>query len=123
MCHYLEIIEDTETNKKYKNEMSAEEVKKTISKLPRFSLITFTGGEAFMKNDEMVLTLDDFAVFVANWNNKVDNIKSIKSVLNIGYDSMVFVDDNPVERELVKSNSQLWQNLGPCKNQHFFFGS
>jgi len=53
MCHYLEIIEDTENNKKYKNEMSAEEVKKAISKLPRFSLITFTGGEAFMKNDFM----------------------------------------------------------------------
>ena len=53
MCHYLEIIEDTETNKKYKNELSAGEVKKAISKLPRFTLITFTGGEAFMKNDFM----------------------------------------------------------------------
>ena len=53
MCHYLEIIEETESNKTYKNEMSAEEVKKAISKLPRFSLITFTGGEAFMKSDFM----------------------------------------------------------------------
>ena len=53
MCHYLEIIEDTETNKKYKYEQSAGEVKKAISKLPRFTLITFTGGEAFMKNDFM----------------------------------------------------------------------
>jgi MoaA/NifB/PqqE/SkfB family radical SAM enzyme len=53
MCHYLEIIEDTESNKTYSNEMSSEEVKKAISSLPRFSLITFTGGEAFMKNDFM----------------------------------------------------------------------
>ena len=53
MCHYLEIIDETETNHSYKNEMSSEEVKKAISKLPRFSLITFTGGEAFMKSDFM----------------------------------------------------------------------
>ena len=53
MCHYLEIIEETETKKTYTNEMSSEEVKKAISKLPRFSLITFTGGEAFMKSDFM----------------------------------------------------------------------
>jgi MoaA/NifB/PqqE/SkfB family radical SAM enzyme len=53
MCHYLEIIEETETKQTYKNEMSGEDVKKAISKLPRFSLITFTGGEAFMKNDFM----------------------------------------------------------------------
>lgn len=53
MCHYLEIIENTETNKTYRNEMSAREVKNAISKLPRFSLVTFTGGEAFMKSDFM----------------------------------------------------------------------
>lgn len=53
MCHYLEIIEETESKQTYKNEMSSEEVKKAIAKLPRFSLITFTGGEAFMKSDFM----------------------------------------------------------------------
>jgi MoaA/NifB/PqqE/SkfB family radical SAM enzyme len=53
MCHYLEIIEETESQKTYSNEMSSEEVKQAISKLPRFSLITFTGGEAFMKSDFM----------------------------------------------------------------------
>lgn len=60
MCHYLEIIDDTETNRTYKNEMSADEVKRAISKLPRFSLITFTGGEAFMKSDFMEIL--EFAV-------------------------------------------------------------
>ena len=60
MCHFLEIIEDTEKNRKYKNEMSADEVKKVISKLPRHAIITFTGGEAFMKNDFMEIF--DYAV-------------------------------------------------------------
>jgi len=63
-----------------------------------------TAEEPFLKHSEMVLSLNDFAIFVANWNNKVDNIKYIKSVLNIGYDSMVFIDDNPAERDLVLSN-------------------
>lgn len=53
MCHYLEIIEDTEKNRKYKNELSTEQVKRAIAALPRFTLITFTGGEAFMKTDFM----------------------------------------------------------------------
>ncbi|MEE9258137.1 MAG: radical SAM protein [Nitrospinaceae bacterium] len=53
MCHYLEIIEDTESNRTYKNELSAAEVKKIIATLPRFALITFTGGEAIMKSDFM----------------------------------------------------------------------
>jgi FkbH-like protein len=58
--------------------------------------------EPFMKHPDMVLHLDDFAIFVANWNNKVDNIRYIQSVLNIGFNSMVFLDDNPFEREMVK---------------------
>ena len=60
--------------------------------------------EAFLRNTEMVLKLDDISVFVANWNNKADNIRSIQSTLNIGYNSMVFLDDNPVERQIVKDN-------------------
>jgi FkbH-like protein len=52
----------------------------------------------------MVLKLDDIAVFVANWNNKADNIRYIQSVLNIGFDSLVFLDDNPVERSIVREN-------------------
>lgn len=59
--------------------------------------------EPFLKHPEMVLRLDDIAVFVANWENKVDNIKHIQSVLNIGFDSMVFLDDNPFERNMVRA--------------------
>lgn len=60
--------------------------------------------EPFEKHPEMVLSLDDIAVFVANWENKADNIKYIQSILNIGFDSMVFLDDNPVEREMVRTH-------------------
>ncbi len=58
--------------------------------------------EPFEKHPDMQLRLEDIALFVANWNNKVDNIRYIQSVLNIGFDSMVFLDDNPFEREMVK---------------------
>lgn len=60
--------------------------------------------EAFEKNPEMVLKLDDFAVFIANWDNKADNIRRIQKILNIGFDSMVFIDDNPFERNIVRDH-------------------
>jgi len=56
----------------------------------------------FEKHPEMVLKLEDIAMFVANWNDKADNIRQIREVLNIGIDSMVFLDDNPFERNLVR---------------------
>ena len=60
--------------------------------------------EPFEKHPDMVLRLDDIAVFMANWENKADNIRQIQSVLNIGFDSMVFLDDNPFERNIVREN-------------------
>ena len=51
-----------------------------------------------------VLRLEDFAVFTANWGNKADNIRDIAATLNIGLDSLVFVDDNPMERDLVRQH-------------------
>lgn len=62
--------------------------------------------EPFEKNPEMVLRLDDISVFIANWENKADNIRTIQSILNIGFDSMVFIDDNPFERNMVRENIQ-----------------
>ncbi len=59
--------------------------------------------EAFSVRAEMVLGLDDFAVFQANWGNKADNIRLIAKALNIGTDALVFVDDNPAERALVRA--------------------
>ena len=60
--------------------------------------------EPFEKHPDMVLRLSDISVFIANWDNKVDNIHQIQSILNIGFDSMVFLDDNPFERNIVKEN-------------------
>ena len=56
----------------------------------------------FEKHPDMVLRLDDIAVFVANWENKVDNIRHIQAVLNVGFDSMVYLDDSAFERQMVK---------------------
>ena len=63
-----------------------------------------TAKEPFVKHPDMVLKLDDIAVFQANWETKVDNIRTIQSILNIGFDSMVFLDDNPFERNIVREN-------------------
>jgi len=60
--------------------------------------------EPFEKHPDMVLHLDDIAIFVANWDNKVDNIRQIQQTLNIGFDSMIFLDDNPFERNIVREN-------------------
>ena len=62
--------------------------------------------EPFEKHPDMVLRLDDISVFVANWKNKVENIHLIQKTLNIGFDSMVFLDDNPAERSIVRENIQ-----------------
>jgi FkbH-like protein len=50
----------------------------------------------------MVLREEHFAAVRINWNNKADNIAEIAEELNIGLDSLVFLDDNPNERELVR---------------------
>lgn len=58
--------------------------------------------EPFEKNQNMLLKLDDIASFQANWDDKVTNIKRVAKELNIGTDSLVFFDDNPAEREIVR---------------------
>lgn len=60
--------------------------------------------EPFEKHPDMVLRLGDIAVFMANWETKVDNIRAIQQILNIGFDSMVFLDDNPFERNIVREH-------------------
>ena len=59
--------------------------------------------EPFEKHPEMVLRLEDISMFVANWEDKASNIRTIQKTLNIGMDSLVFLDDNPFERNLVRS--------------------
>lgn len=56
----------------------------------------------FQKHPGMVLKEEHIAVFIANWDDKASNIRRIREILNIGFDSMVFLDDSPFERNLVR---------------------
>lgn len=59
--------------------------------------------QVFSQREDMVLQLDDFVSLKINWKSKVENIKEIARELNVGLDSMVFVDDDPFEREQIKA--------------------
>ena len=59
--------------------------------------------EAIREHPDMVLREDDFVIIKANWEPKPVNIENIAKELNIGLDSLVFIDDNPIERESVKN--------------------
>jgi FkbH-like protein len=56
----------------------------------------------FRKHPEMLLRENDFAVFHANWEDKATNLKAIAAELSLGLESLVFLDDNPAERSLVR---------------------
>jgi FkbH-like protein len=56
----------------------------------------------FKEHPEMLLKLDHISVFQANWNDKATNIQAISDELSLGLDAMVFLDDNPAERGLVR---------------------
>lgn len=58
--------------------------------------------EVFEKHPEMVLRLEHFAAFKANWDPKSDNLQRIADELRLGLDSFVFADDNPAEIEIVR---------------------
>ncbi|HUZ62656.1 MAG TPA: HAD-IIIC family phosphatase [Acetobacteraceae bacterium] len=58
--------------------------------------------EPFERHPEMLLRRAHIASFVANWSDKPANIRAIAEELNIGLDALVFVDDNPFERALVR---------------------
>ena len=59
---------------------------------------------AGLKRPDSVLKPEDFIVIKANWNPKDMNTREIASELNIGADALVFVDDNPAEREIVSAS-------------------
>lgn len=50
----------------------------------------------------MQLREDNFAAIKINWNDKVSNLREIADEINIGLDSLVFFDDDPVNREYVR---------------------
>ena len=60
-----------------------------------------TAMEAIKSHPDMILREDDFVNIKIDWNPKSDNILRISQELNIGLDSLVFIDDNPAEIEIV----------------------
>lgn len=56
----------------------------------------------FQKHPDMRITLDDVVVFEASWDDKPSVLTRIAATLNVGLDALVFVDDNPVERDAVR---------------------
>jgi FkbH-like protein len=56
----------------------------------------------FKAHPDMLLREEHFAVFQANWNDKATNIRAIAAELSLGLDSMVLLDDNPFERNLIR---------------------
>jgi FkbH-like protein len=58
--------------------------------------------EAFERHPGMAIRMDDIACFMANWDDKATNLGRIAEQLNIGLNSLVFVDDNPVERSIIR---------------------
>jgi FkbH-like protein len=57
----------------------------------------------FREHKDMILREDHIACFVANWTDKAANLRTIASTLNIGLDALVFLDDNPAERDIIRS--------------------
>lgn len=57
--------------------------------------------QAFRDHPAMVLREDDIACFIANFDDKASNLRQIAQTLNVALDSLVFADDNPVERAWV----------------------
>jgi FkbH-like protein len=58
--------------------------------------------EVFEQHPETRLHRSDFAAFIANWEDKPSNLRALAKTLDIGLEEIVFVDDNPVEREVVR---------------------
>src|SRR5690606_22010145 len=60
--------------------------------------------EMFERDPHMQIKLEDVVLIMANWNPKDDNIRQIAKSLNIGLDSLVFIDDSPFERQRVRES-------------------
>jgi FkbH-like protein len=63
----------------------------------------FKNAKEGFEHPDSILKYDDFISFKANWEPKHENIMDIAKEINIGTDSLVFIDDNPVERDIVLS--------------------
>lgn len=71
-------------------------------------------------NEDCLIKTKDFAIIKSNWEDKAKNILEISKELNIGLDAIVFFDDNPVEREWVKSKLPEVNVIDVPENPIFF---
>ena len=62
----------------------------------------FDTAKSGFDHPDSILKFDDFTAFKANWDPKSKNLHEIAKEINIGLDSLVFIDDNPVERDIVR---------------------
>jgi HAD superfamily phosphatase (TIGR01681 family) len=67
--------------------------------------------EVLEEHPGMILRPRHFAALRINWNDKAENLREIAAELNIGIDSLAFLDDNPVERERVPGSYCLARNF------------
>ena len=81
----------------------AKELKQRGVTLAACSKNNFKNAKEGFEHPESILKFDDFTSFKANWNPKHQNIIEIAKEINIGIDSLIFIDDNPVERDIVFS--------------------
>lgn len=91
-----------------------QEFQKNIKKLKDFGIIlavnsknNYADALKGLEHNSSILKKDDFIIIKANWNNKNENLLEIAQELNIADDSLVFIDDNPVERDLVKTTTKV----------------
>ena len=75
-----------------------------------------------LRNKSNILKEEDFSIIKANWKNKAENILAISKQLNIGLDSIVFVDDSNFERELVRNQLPTVEvpNIGDEPEKYIF---
>lgn len=83
---------------------------KKIKKLKNLGILlavcsknNYKDGIKGLNHRNSILKEDDFIIKKINWNDKASNINEILSELNLGASSLVFIDDNPVEREYIQS--------------------
>ena len=81
----------------------AKELKERGTTLAVCSKNDFVNAKEGFSHPESILRFEDFTSFKANWGLKHQNIQDIATEINIGIDSLVFIDDNPVERDIVFS--------------------
>jgi len=76
--------------------------------------------EVFEKHPYMALKKEHFASMKINWKNKAENMKEIENELNIDLNTFVFFDDNPIERELIKTQFPQIHTIDLPKNPHLY---